>query len=81
VLAKLKGEKAVADSLLARDGVSTQLRMLVPAALCGTIIGKGGATIRSFAEDSKANITVSLISHECSGPHGVCMGSVHGLLP
>lgn len=45
--------------MLARDGKSTQLRLLVPTPLCGTIIGKGGATIRSFAEDSGAAITVS----------------------
>ena len=44
---------------MARDGKSTQLRLLVPAALCGAVIGKGGATIRGFAEDSKAAITVS----------------------
>jgi RNA-binding protein Nova len=45
--------------MMARDGKSTQLRLLVPAALCGAVIGKGGATIRGFAEDSKAAITVS----------------------
>ncbi len=44
---------------MARDGKSTQLRLLVPTPLCGAIIGKGGATIRSFAEDSRAAITVS----------------------
>ena len=42
-----------------RDGVSQELRLLVPAALCGSIIGKGGATIRSFSEDSKAQIGLS----------------------
>ena len=31
----------------------------MPAALCGSIIGKGGATIRSFSEDSKAQIGLS----------------------
>ena len=51
--------QAVAESMLARDGKSTQLRLLVPTPLCGAIIGKGGATIRSFAEDSRAAITVS----------------------
>jgi hypothetical protein len=45
--------------MMARDGKSTQLRLLVPTPLCGAIIGKGGATIRSFAEDSRAAITVS----------------------
>jgi ribosomal protein S3 len=42
-----------------RDGQSQELRLLVPAALCGSIIGKGGATIRQFAEDSKAAIGLS----------------------
>ena len=51
--------QTVKESMLARDGRSIQLRLLVPAALCGTIIGKGGQTIRSIADDSKANITVS----------------------
>lgn len=36
-----------------------QLRMLVHARLCGTLIGKGGATIRSFNEDSKATFNIS----------------------
>jgi RNA-binding protein Nova len=40
-------------------GHSQELRLLVPAALCGSIIGKGGATIRSFSEDSKAQIGLS----------------------
>ena len=44
---------------MCRDGVSQELRLLVPAALCGSIIGKGGATIRSFSEDSKAQIGLS----------------------
>ncbi len=42
-----------------RDGTSQELRLLVPAALCGSVIGKGGATIRQFAEDSKAAIGLS----------------------
>ncbi|CAL8469457.1 g8998 [Coccomyxa elongata] len=59
ILSKIQGEQAVAESMMARDGKSTQLRLLVPTPLCGAIIGKGGATIRSFAEDSRAAITVS----------------------
>ncbi|EIE21573.1 hypothetical protein COCSUDRAFT_17393 [Coccomyxa subellipsoidea C-169] len=55
ILTKIQGEQ----SMMARDGKSTQLRLLVPTPLCGAIIGKGGATIRSFAEDSRAAITVS----------------------
>lgn len=45
--------------LAGRDGVSQELRLLVPSVLCGSIIGKGGATIRSFSEDSKAQIGLS----------------------
>ncbi|KAK9806702.1 hypothetical protein WJX73_010290 [Symbiochloris irregularis] len=59
VLTKVQSEQTVRESMLARDGRSIQLRLLVPANLCGTIIGKGGTTIRRIAEDSKANITVS----------------------
>lgn len=33
--------------------------MLVHSRLCGTLIGKGGATIRSFNEDSKATFNIS----------------------
>ena len=36
-----------------------QLRLLVHSQLCGSILGKAGATIKSFAEDSRAQITVS----------------------
>ncbi|KAK9811410.1 hypothetical protein WJX72_003480 [[Myrmecia] bisecta] len=67
VLQKIKGEESVAESMMARDGKSTQLRLLVPAALCGTIIGKGGAVIRGFSEDSKANITVSAQDKQLPG--------------
>lgn len=46
-------------ALRRRDGASQELRLLVPALLCGSIIGKGGTTIRQFAEDSKAAIGLS----------------------
>jgi RNA-binding protein Nova len=59
VLAKMSSEKAVQDTMMSRDGTQQELRLLVPAALCGSIIGKGGATIRQFAEDSKAAIGLS----------------------
>ena len=45
--------------MLARDGDSLTLRMLVPVPLCGCIIGKGGAVVRSIMDDSKAQIAVS----------------------
>ncbi|GBG80468.1 hypothetical protein CBR_g30931 [Chara braunii] len=38
---------------------TSQVRLIVPNAVCGGIIGKGGATIRSFVEDSGANIKLS----------------------
>lgn len=49
----------VMESMKAKGGDNLQLRMLVPSALCGTIIGKSGSIIRGFSEDSKAGITVS----------------------
>ena len=32
------------------DSQRTNLRLLLPSALCGVLIGKGGATIRSFSQ-------------------------------
>ncbi|KAM0942034.1 putative K domain-containing protein [Dioscorea sansibarensis] len=40
------------------DGLSN-LKLAVPNSSCGAIIGKGGATIKSFIEDSHANIKIS----------------------
>ncbi|KAK4252969.1 hypothetical protein QN277_010813 [Acacia crassicarpa] len=40
-------------------GPKTKLRLVVRNSSCGGIIGKGGATIRSFIEDSQASIKVS----------------------
>ncbi|CAJ2668899.1 unnamed protein product [Trifolium pratense] len=37
----------------------TNVRLIVPNGSCGGIIGKGGATIRSFIEDSQAGIKIS----------------------
>ncbi|PNY03542.1 RNA-binding protein nova-1-like, partial [Trifolium pratense] len=37
----------------------TKVRLIVPNGSCGGIIGKGGATIRSFIEDSQAGIKIS----------------------
>ncbi|KAG2243481.1 hypothetical protein Bca52824_094676 [Brassica carinata] len=56
VLAKLHSQ------LQAEDGSDVELRrtrIVVPHSFCGGIIGKGGATIRSFIEDSKAGIKIS----------------------
>eukprot|EP00271_Cylindrocystis_brebissonii_P008787 TRINITY_DN23286_c0_g1_i1.p1 TRINITY_DN23286_c0_g1~~TRINITY_DN23286_c0_g1_i1.p1 ORF type:complete len:433 (-),score=94.43 TRINITY_DN23286_c0_g1_i1:546-1844(-) len=40
-------------------GVKGQVRLLVPNTVAGAVIGKGGSTIRSFVEDSGANIKLS----------------------
>jgi RNA-binding protein Nova len=40
-------------------GQNPQLNLVIPNASCGCIIGKGGVTIRSFAEDSRAEIKLS----------------------
>lgn len=59
VLFKLKGEPGALRAVQAKDGEAIQLRMLVHSRLCGTLIGKGGATIRSFNEDSRAVFNIS----------------------
>lgn len=37
----------------------SKVRLIVPNSCCGAIIGKGGATIKSFIEDSGAGIKIS----------------------
>ncbi|KAL4458465.1 hypothetical protein ABPG75_013330 [Micractinium tetrahymenae] len=59
VLSKLKAEPGALRAVQAKDGEAIQLRMLVHSRLCGTLIGKGGATIRSFNEDSRAVFNIS----------------------
>ncbi|GJP36599.1 hypothetical protein CLOM_g21088 [Closterium sp. NIES-68] len=49
----------------AREG-DVDLRIVVPNRVCGAIIGKGGATIRSFVEDSQA--TIKLSPQDAAGP-------------
>ncbi|KAJ7520856.1 hypothetical protein O6H91_19G026100 [Diphasiastrum complanatum] len=46
---------------------SNQVRLLVPNSVCGAIIGKGGATIKTFIEDSQANIKLSSQEQILSG--------------
>ncbi|CAL5404313.1 unnamed protein product [Camellia sinensis] len=57
ILAKLLNEFYVEDG----DDVDprSKLRLIVPNSSCGGIIGKGGATIKSFIEDSQAGIKIS----------------------
>ncbi|KMZ59852.1 RNA-binding protein Nova-1 [Zostera marina] len=45
------------DSIEAED--RTKVRLIVPNACCGGIIGKGGATIKSFIDESNAGIKIS----------------------
>eukprot|EP00210_Caulerpa_lentillifera_P009694 g9249.t1 len=56
------GESPVVDDNLTMtdlEGETTQVKIVMPAAVCGAIIGRGGETVRSFADDSGASISVS----------------------
>ncbi|KAF8403155.1 hypothetical protein HHK36_011252 [Tetracentron sinense] len=57
ILAKLLSEIHAEDG----DDVDprSKVRLIVPNSSCGGIIGKGGATIKSFIEDSQAGIKIS----------------------
>ncbi|KAA8539226.1 hypothetical protein F0562_025918 [Nyssa sinensis] len=57
ILAKLLNEFYIEDG----DGVDprSKVRLIAPNSSCGGIIGKGGATIKSFIEDSQAGIKIS----------------------
>ena len=50
--------KLIADGEGIVDG-NPQVKVVIPNVSCGCIIGKGGATIRSFTEDSGADIKLS----------------------
>ncbi|KAL0817360.1 hypothetical protein Bca101_073804 [Brassica carinata] len=55
--------------LQGEDGSDVELRrtrVVVPHSSCGSIIGKGGATIRFFIEDSNAGIKISPMVFELS---------------
>ncbi|KAK9284057.1 hypothetical protein L1049_012317 [Liquidambar formosana] len=57
ILAKLLSEINTEDG----DDVDprSRVRLIVPNSSCGGIIGKGGATIKSFIEESQAGIKIS----------------------
>ncbi|GMH13289.1 hypothetical protein Nepgr_015130 [Nepenthes gracilis] len=63
----LKATDLILQKLLSEihseDGIDADLRskvrLVVPNSCCGAIIGKGGATIKSFIEDSQAGIKIS----------------------
>ncbi|KAJ0047003.1 hypothetical protein Pint_05941 [Pistacia integerrima] len=71
----LKAVELILDKLLseihAEDGYeagpSTKVRLIVPNSSCGSIIGKGGAIIKSFIEDSQAGIKISPLDHNYYG--------------
>lgn len=53
ILSKIHGE---AEDL---EPKANQVKLIVPHIFCGAVIGKGGATIRTLAEDSHAGIKLS----------------------
>ncbi|KAE8700124.1 Protein BTR1 [Hibiscus syriacus] len=57
ILAKLLNELNLEDN----DDTEprTKVRLIVPNSSCGSIIGKGGATIKTFIVDSQAGIKIS----------------------
>lgn len=59
------------SELHAEDGSDAEprrrIRLVVPNSSCGSIIGKGGATIKSFIEDSKAGIKISPLDNTYYG--------------
>ncbi|XP_061363794.1 protein BTR1 isoform X2 [Gastrolobium bilobum] len=57
ILSKLLSELHSEDENDAEP--KTKVRLIVPNGSCGGIIGKGGATIRSFIEESQAGIKIS----------------------
>ncbi|KAG7601152.1 Protein BTR1 [Arabidopsis thaliana] len=65
ILEKLHSE------LHAEDGNEVEprrrIRLVVPNSSCGGIIGKGGATIKSFIEESKAGIKISPLDNTFYG--------------
>ncbi|XP_039129341.1 protein BTR1-like [Dioscorea cayenensis subsp. rotundata] len=69
----MKAMELILEKLLAEgedgndvDSRST-VRLVVPNNSCGGIIGKGGATIKSFIEDSQAHIKISPQDHNFVG--------------
>ncbi|KAM3245356.1 hypothetical protein ACQJBY_056595 [Aegilops geniculata] len=65
VLEKLLSEGEESNEAEARP----KFRLVVPNSSCGGIIGKGGATIKSFIEDSHAGIKISPQDNNFVGLH------------
>lgn len=64
ILSKILNEIENEDG---RELKTNQIKLLVPNSVCGAIIGKGGATIKSFVENSNANIKLSPLEQTISG--------------
>ncbi|KAI5084374.1 hypothetical protein GOP47_0000543 [Adiantum capillus-veneris] len=64
ILSKILSE---AEKDTGQDMKSNQVRLVVPNAACGAIIGRGGATIKSFVEDSNASIKLSPLDQSIPG--------------
>lgn len=67
ILGKLLDEFYVEDGGDAEP--RSRFRLVVPNSSCGGIIGKGGATIKSFIEDSRAGIKISPQDNNFPGLH------------
>ncbi|XP_044508190.1 protein BTR1-like isoform X2 [Mangifera indica] len=71
----LKAMELILDKLLSEihaegdyeAGTRTKVRLIVPNSSCGSIIGKGGAIIKSFIEESQAGIKISPLDHNYYG--------------
>ncbi|XP_039041977.1 protein BTR1-like isoform X2 [Hibiscus syriacus] len=59
ILAKLLNELNINDNDNDDAEPRTTVRLIVSKSSCGIIIGKGGATIKSFIDDSQAGIKIS----------------------
>jgi RNA-binding protein Nova len=59
LLTKLSNEPSAKTVVQGRSPDTISLRLLVHNRLVGTLIGKGGNTIRAFHEDSKASFNIS----------------------
>lgn len=66
ILSKLLNEFCIKDS----DDVeaTSTLKVIVPSSSCGGLIGKGAATLRSFKEESQADIKLSPQDNSYHGP-------------
>lgn len=66
IVSKLQHEFCIKDG----DGAepTSSLKIIVPSSSCGGLIGKGAATLRSFKEESRADIVVSPQDYSYHGP-------------